>query len=261
MKTLILLPLLAVCACATPPARHTAFAEATRAYYEGFGEEARQVRMVALPVEAAPVVVAPVRTVTVRAGARGRVGRTRRVLLYAAPVAAAPATCVAGSLSLSPRCIALERGALTELSYRHARAMAAYFSALAVLGDRFNPSLATAQLSESRDETIALGDEMLRAASIDGGTLMAFQQVPAHVGLRPAFATEMVANGWQMRRQWEIQDLTMGRLASLPGAEGDEQLKRLRTATLALRQAFERLVFEDRDALPLIAQARRALAG
>lgn len=251
MRTLILLPLLAVAACATPPARYGAYSAATQAYYGGFQDEARQVRQMRLPELAGPVVAPP----------RPSRGRTRRMALASAP---APADCsVPSSLNsaAAERCRIIDRQILTELSFRHASAMASYFSALAVIATRFDPAPAVPQVEESRAGAMALGDDLMRVAGIDGGALEPYRQVDARVGLRPAFAAEMLTHGWQIRRQWEIHDLALARLIALPGGDTDQALRRLRAATASLREGFEALARSDREALPLIAGARAALAG
>ena len=254
MKALFLLPLLAVAACATPPARYGAYSSATQAYLDGFQGEVRAVRMIRLPVveEAAVPVVEP---------RRGRKGRARRTAVAAAPVRADCTVPSSLNSAAAERCRILDRQTLTELTFRHASAMAAYFSAMAVVATRFDPAPGAAQMAEMRAEAMALGDDILRVAGIDGGTLEPYRPVDAHVGLRPAFATEMVTNGWQIRRQWEIHDLALAKLQSLPGGDTDQALRRLRAATASLREGFEALVRSDREALALIAGARQALDG
>jgi len=252
LKALILLPLLAVTACATPPARYDAYAFATQAYLDGFQGEAQRVRTIRLPVVAEATVAAPSGPV--------RRGRSRRAA--AAPVARADCS-VPSSLNAAAaeRCRILDRQTLTEITFRHASAMAAYFSALAVVATRFDPAPGLPQMEETRAEAMALGDDIIRVANIDTGTLEPYRPVDANVGLRPAFATEMVTNGWQIRRQWEIHDLALAKLQALPGGDTDQELRRLRAATANLREAFEALVRSDREALPLIAGARQALEG
>lgn len=248
MKAILLLPLLAVVACATPPARYDAYSAATQAYYGGFQNEARQMRLVSLPPED-----------KVAVAAQPRRGRQRQV---AAAPTSARADCsvpASGTAAAAPRCGILDRQVLTELAFRHASAMASYFSALAVIATRFDPTPGAAQVEQSRAEAMALGDDLMRVARIDGGTLEPFRPIEARVGLRPAFATEMVTNGWQLRRQWQIHDLALARLMALPGGDTDQELRRLRAATAGLREGFEALVRSDAEALPLIAGAREAL--
>lgn len=253
MKALHLLPLLAIAACATPPARYDAYSTATQAYLDGFQGEARQLRSSRLPVvEEAPVAAPP---------SPSPRGRPRR----AAATAPRPgADCnVPSSLNsaAAERCRVLDRQTLTELTFRHAGAMAGYFSAMAVVATRFDPTPGLAQMHDSRAEAMALGDDVMRVAGIDAGTLEPYRPVDANVGLRPAFATEMVTHGWQIRRQWELHDLALAKLQSLPGGDTDQALRRLRAATANLRAGFEALVRSDREALPLIAGARQSLAG
>jgi hypothetical protein len=253
LKTLAFLSLaLALTACATPPARHGAYASATQAYYDGFQEQARQVRGIRLPLLAeAPLAEAP----------NPRRGRARRVAVTPTPVQADCSVPSSLNSAAAERCRIIDRQALTELAFRHSGAMASYFSALAVIATRFDPAPGAAQVEESRAEAIALGDDLMRVAGIDGGTLEPYRPVAARVGLRPAFATEMVSHGWQMRRQWEIHDLALAKLMALPGGDIDRGLRRLRATTAHLRDAFEALIGSDQEALPMIAGAREALGG
>lgn len=250
MKAVLLLPLLAAAACATPPARYGAYSSATQAYYDGFQTEARLVRQLRLPpVEESPVMEA----------SKPRLGRTRRLAAAPAPVRADCSLPSSLNSAAAERCRILDRQALTEIAFRHAGAIASYFSALAVIATRFDPAPGAAQVEESRAEAMALGDDLMRLAGIDGGTLEPYRPVEARVGLRAAFATEMVTNGWQMRRQWEIHDRALARLMALPGGDTDRTLRRLRASTAHLRDAFEALIRTDQEALPLIAGAREAL--
>ena len=153
----------------------------------------------------------------------------------------------------------MDRQALTELAFRHAGALAGYFSALASTASQFDPTPAAAPLAERRAEAMALGDDLMRVAGIDAGGLEPYRPVEARVGLRPAFAAEMASHGWQMRRQWQIHEVALARLAMLPGGDADRDLRRLRAATAGLRAGFEALVRSDDEALPLIAGARAAL--
>lgn len=250
MKTLAILLLLGVAACATPPARYNAYATATQAYYAGFQQEAREVRQMRVPEVATPPAAQP---------APRRRARSRQPVLAAAP--AQPDCSVPASLTgpWVERCRILERQALTELGFRHASAMASYFSALAVLATRFDPAPGVAQVEETRLEAMALGEDLIRVAQIDVNALEAYRPVEARSGLRAAFASEMLSHGWQIRRQWQIHDLALARLVSLPGGDTDAELRRLRAAAASLREGFEALVRSDAEALPLIAAAQAAL--
>ena len=226
-----------------------------QAYVDGFQAEARQVRLIALPSLQEPV--PPARGQ--RQGQAPAQGRGSRSAIAPQP----PADCaVPASINqaAAERCGIMDRQALTELAFRHAGALAGYFSALASTASQFDPTPAAAPLAERRAEAMALGDDLMRVAGIDAGGLEPYRPVEARVGLRPAFAAEMASHGWQMRRQWQIHEVALARLAMLPGGDADRDLRRLRAATAGLRTGFEALVRSDDEALPMIAGARAALA-
>ena len=143
----------------------------TQAYLDGFQGEAGAVRVIRLPVLAEePVLLTPS-----PASRRGRRGRVRRApVVVAAPVRADCSVPSSLNSAAAERCRILDRQTLTELTFRHASAMAAYFSAMAVVATRFDPTPGAAQMIESRAEAVALGDDLIRVAGIDAGGLEPF---------------------------------------------------------------------------------------
>ena len=246
MRHAALLALIGLAACTTPPARYDAYAQATQAYSGGVGGEARRVS--ALPWPSAVVEAPP--PAPRRRGARRE------------PPASPPVTTCAEPLTLNAnartRCALDRRANITTLTARHAAAMASYFTALSVLATRFDAGGEMVALEASRTELLAVGEELQRAIGL--AELEPFRPVVALVGLRPAFAAEMATHGWKLRQQWEVQAAALARLESLP-AGGDAALARLSAAAENLRAAFEALVRSDAEALPRLAQARRALEG
>jgi hypothetical protein len=227
---------LALAACATPPERYDAFAGGMAEHAAGVAREAERVRLMPLP--ALPQ-------------SRGRAG-----------VAAAPADC-RNTAELTPalreRCAVERRMAVTALVSRHAQALAEYAAALAILGTRFDASPAMPALEASGGQAIALGERLQAEIPIDAAFLEPFRPMDGPMGLRPALASEIASNGWQFRRQLEIQAVSLEWLELRRGDEVDEELRRLRWSIAHLRRGFEVLTVSDGETLPHIASAREAL--
>jgi len=247
---IVLLLALAVAACTTPPARYDAFAGAMRDHSSAVAREAERVQLLQLP----PVVAstpAPARR------------RGRRVAVVPPPPGPVSLPDCRSTASLTPagreRCGIERRIVVTALVNRHAQALAAYSSALAVLGTRFDPEPAMDTLETSRGEAIALGDQLQAEIPIDPEALEPFRPIAGPVGLRPALASEMATNGWQIRKQLEIQAVALEWLELRRGDQTDEALRRLRWSIAHLRTAFENLTISDAEVLPNTARAREAL--
>ncbi len=241
-----------VSACATPPERYDAFAGAMREYAAGVGREAERVQLLQLP---------PLADNPPAAARRGR-GRARRAV--AAPVPPPVLPDCRSTANLTPagreRCGIERRMVITALVNRHAQTLAAYASALAVLGSRFDPSPAMESLEASRMAAVALGDELQAEIPIDAEALEPFRPMDGPVGLRPALAFEVASNGWQIRKQLEIQAVALEWLEQRRGDQVDESLRRLRWAVAHLRTAWENITISDAEVLPNLARMREALA-
>ena len=246
---IVLLLALAVAACTTPPLRYDAFAGAMRDHSSAVAREAERVQLLQLP---------PVVDSTPAAARR----RGRRVAVVPPPSPASLPDC-RSTASLTPagreRCGIERRLVVTALLNRHAQALAAYSSALAVLGTRFDPEPARDTLATARGEAIALGEQLQAEIPIDPEALEPFRPIAGPVGLRPALAAEMATNGWQIRRQLEIQAVALEWLERRRGDQTDEALRRLRWSIAHLRTAFENLTISDAEVLPNTARVRDAL--
>ena len=247
---------LAVSACATPPARYDAFAEAMRGYAGGTMREAGRVQLLQPP----PMVDTPA-----AAPRQPRNRRQRRALVAAVPAVSSGLPDCQQAASLTPagreRCGLTERMALTALANRHTQALAHYASAMSTLATRFDPTPALPLLETSRAEVLELGDQLDARLSVPFAMREPFQAIPAQVGLRPAFAAEMANHGWKIRQQLELQALALERLEANRGGQTDDAVQRLRRSLSHLRAAFDRITASDGEALPEIARARQALAG
>ncbi len=278
MKNLAFLMLaLALAACATPPARYDAFAEAMRDYSSSTTREAERVQLLQPPPVVdtpAPVAAAPrsLRRSAARSAGRsaGRpagqsAGRPvgRRVATLAAPPVSPGVPDCRNTASLTPagreRCGLTERLALTALANRHAQALAGYASSMALLATRFDATPAMPALETSRAEVLELGEQLEASLAIPFEMREPFRAIPARVGLRPAFAQEMATHGWKIRQQLELQALALERLEANRGGQTDDAVQRLRWSLSYLRSAFDRITISDGDALPEIARARQAL--
>ena len=220
----VLALMLALAACATPPERYDAFAGGMAAHAAGVAREAERVRQLPLP-----------------------------------PV---PADCRNTAELAAPqreRCAVERRMAVTALVNRHAQALAEYAAALAILGTRFDASPAMPALEASGGQAVALGERLQAEIPIDAVFLEPVRTLEGPVGLRPALASEMASNGWQFRKQLEIQAVALEWLELRRGDEGDEALRRLRWSIAHLRRGFEVLTVSDGETLPHIASAREAL--
>jgi len=227
---------LALAACATPPERYDAFAGGMAAHAASVAREAERVRLLPLPA----VPQSP--------------GRS------AAAVAASDCR---NTAELAPgqreRCAVERRMAVTALVNRHAQALAEYAAALAILGTRFDASPAMPALEAAGGQAVALGERLQAEIPIAAAFLEPVRIMDGPVGLRPALASEIAGNGWQFRKQLEIQAVALEWLELRRGDEVDEELRRLRWSIAHLRRGFEVLTVSDGETLPHIASAREAL--
>ncbi len=246
MRALLLLGLLALSACATPPARHAAFADTVAVYANATRQEADRAQTINLP----PPVVQPAPP------SRSR-GRAR----VAAPAPVAPDCARLETLTGEARdtCVAVRHQRVLDLAWRHARAMAAYTAALRELASARDAGIPPARLETLRDDVFVSGAALRAAADVSEDAIEPFRPMDAPVGLRPAYAREMAEHGWRLRQQLQIQSEALAVLEEATPGETAERLSRLRWAVAYLRSALEVMTTRNSDALGEIMRARRVL--